>query len=234
MAKAKGHFQQYRAQLALSNNHLALLHEKQGSIKLARSAFQEAISLQREILAEQPGSENGLRDLAATLNNLSFFYAKHEPAKANRCYQETLRLQQQLTNSNPDSQQYQNELALTHSNFGAYCSRQGRPQLAVAAYGKAIRILERLHVSSHDDATSTQTCTTQTSPQASASDNLANDLAVACNNLGLAQDALGDLASSEASFHRAIDVLSNSPLGLATPADASRLAGIYSNLGMAL
>ena len=214
LSKAEENFQQYRAQLALSENHLALLHDKNGNAKSAQAAFEKAIQLQREILAEEPGNEEALRNLAATLNNFSVFCAQHDPAEAARCYQETLSIQQRLVEFRPEHAQYRDDLALTCSNFGSFRAKQGKPQLAAVAYRQAIDILAHL---------------------ATASDDSARDLAVVYNNLGMTQDVLGRVAESEESFRKALDVLQASVRAhLATPMDVSRLGGIHNNLGMVL
>jgi hypothetical protein len=214
LAKAEKNFQQYRAQLALSSNHIALLHDQHGDTQSAQAAFQEAVQLQREILEEQPDDEETLRSLAATLNNLSFFYAKHDPAEAACCYEETLSIQQRLVRCQPEHLQYSDDLALTYSNFASFQAKQGNAQRAVTMYGQAIDILERRHAESlaHDSS---------------------RDLAVAYNNLGMTEDAIGRVAESEVSFRKALQVLQATVHDrLATPMDVSRLGGIHNNLGM--
>jgi tetratricopeptide (TPR) repeat protein len=214
LAKAQDNFQQYRAQLALSENRMALLHDQQGNTESAKAAFEEAIRLQREILAEQPENEESLRSLAATLTNFSFFCAQHDPSVATKCYDETLAIQQRLVDFHPEHSQYRNDLALTYSNFGSFCARQAKPQLAATAYQKAIHILEQLDPADKRNA---------------------SDLAVVYNNLGMTQDTMGLVVESENSFRKALIVLQASvPMQLATPADVSRLGGIHNNLGMVL
>lgn len=214
LANANRNFRQYRMQLALSSNHLALLHDQSGSTQAAKEAFQKAIQLQREIIEEDPQDEEMLRSLAAALGNYSFFCAKHDPAEAAQCYAETLRIQQQLVDSRPEHLQLRDDLALTYSNFASFLANQGELQAAIGAYRQAIGILEQLR---------------QTSPGHE------RDLAVAFNNLGMTQDALGHVAVSRESFRKALHVLEASMQSShATPMDASRLGGIHNNLGMVL
>jgi len=216
LAKANENFQQYRTQLALSSNHLALLHDQNGNTQAAKEAFQKAIQLQREIIEEHPEDEETLRSLAATLSNFSFFCAKHDPAEAAECYAETLKMQQQLINSRPEHLPFRDDFALTCSNFASFHAKQGKLEAAVDSYRQAIDTLEQ---------------TNEASPEHKRD----RDLAVAYNNLGMTQDALGQVAASEESFRKALDALQASlQTVVATPMDISRLGGIHNNLGMVL
>jgi serine/threonine protein kinase len=213
---AEESFHRYRTQLALTNTHLALLQEESGNSAQAEAAFEKAIRLQRQILEDQPDDEETLRDFAATLSNLSVFYAKRDPSRAARCYHETLSIQQRLVSADPASVQYRSDLALTHSNFGSFQARRNMPTLAVPAYRRAITILEQLC-----KETSDRDCD--------------RDLAVCCNNLGITQDALGEFSNAEQSFRYALEVLDSSMrTGETTPTDFSSRGGVYNNLGMVL
>ena len=60
-------------------------------------------------------------------------------------------------------------------------------------------------------------------------------MAVSYNNLGMTQDAIGDVANAEQSFRNALEVLESwRQTGDATPMDFSSLGGIYNNLGLVL
>ncbi len=214
LGQAEENFRQYRVQLALSENHLALLHDQFGHKQSARIRFERAIQLQREVLQDQADDEQALRNLAATLNNFSVFCSQHDPSEAERCYRETLKLQQRLVELRPAKRRYRDDLALTYSNFGSFCAKQRKPLRAVHAYRQAIGILEMLHPSNQDAA---------------------NDLAVVYNNLGMTQDRLSLVAESEQSFRRALDLLQQSPQSReGTPMEVSRLGGVHNNLGMVL
>ncbi len=214
LTKAEDSFRQYRAQLARSEHHLALLHNQQGNVHSARSTFEQALQLQRQIFAEQQNNEQALRDLAATLSNFSAFCARHDPTEAPARYEETLNIQHRLVSCSPDGAQDRDDLALTYSNFGSFCARRGKPQLAVDAYRQAIDLLRQASTGNSSRS---------------------RDLAVVYNNLGMTQDTLGLVADSERSFRLALTLLQASVQSQPrTAMDVSRLAGVHNNLGMVL
>jgi serine/threonine protein kinase/tetratricopeptide (TPR) repeat protein len=217
LAEARENFQQYRAQLALTNNHLALLQNQNGDAQKAESSLQEAIRLQREILGERPDDEQTLRNLATSLNNLSFLYAESDPARAAQCYQDSLRIQQRLSDAHPANVEYRCDLALSHSNVGSLYAKQGKPQRAVESYHRAIAILESVREVAADKEGGSR------------------DLAVAYNNLGMAQNALGRTAEAEGSFRAALQALPSAEQpDDVDPNDLSSSGGIHNNLGMVL
>jgi tetratricopeptide (TPR) repeat protein len=216
LAEARRNFQQYRAQLALTENNLALLQDQNGDFRQAEASLQNAMRLQRGILEEDPDDEQTLRHLAGTLNNLGFLYGRTKLAEAVRCYEEALRIRQRLVDVAPANVKYQSDLALAHGNLGSVKLKQGEPELAADSFRKSIDVLERLRESAGDLECG---C----------------DLAVGYNNLGMTQHRLGKLAEAESSFRQALRSM-DSQIDRAdrTPNDLSSLGGIHNNLGMVL
>jgi len=217
LVEARDNFQQYRGQLALAANHLALLQDQNGDSRQAEASFREAIRLQREILEEQPNHEPSLRNLATSLINLGFLCAESDTLQATKCYKNALRIQRRLVDAHPANIDYQCDLALSYSNLGSLQSKQGTLELAVESYNKSIAVLERLCQVAAD------------------SENCSRDLAIAYNNLGMTQNKLGQTTKAEQSFRKALEVLeSRGEQGDAVPENLSSLGGVYNNLGMVL
>lgn len=214
---ARESFQQYRDQLALSNNHLAMLHEQQGDAVQAEKCYRESIRLQREAVRENRLDTSARRSLAATLGNLAVLRGNVVPADAEALFEESVEWQRALVVEAPQERSLAADLALTHSNRGSFRSGQGRLSEAVESFRAAIVILERLHADGPGDK------------------DAARDLAVSLNNLGMALQRLDDLAGSERSFRTAVAVL---PMDTEDdprrPADCSSRGGIYNNLGLVL
>jgi serine/threonine protein kinase len=216
LAEARKNFRQYRAQLAFTKNNLALLQNQNGDSRRAEASFKNAIRLQREILAEEPGDEQTLQGLAATLNNLGFLYAKSNPAAAVRCYAQALQTQQRLVDAAPGNVKYQCGLALAHGNLGSAQLNRGKPELAAAAFRASITVLERVRQSDDESG-------------------YARDLAISCNNLGMTQNRLGEFAVAESLFRRALGSMGPQIDRVdCTPSDLSSVGGIYNNLAVVL
>jgi len=217
LVEAMENFQQYRGQLALTANHLALLQNQNGDSRQAEASFREAIRLQREILEERPDHEPSLRNLATSLVNLGFLCAQSDAVQATKCYKDALRIQRQLVDARPANSDYQCDLALSYSNLGSLHSKQDKLDLAIESYNRSIAVLERLcHVTANNE-------------------NCSHDLAIAYNNLGMTQNRLGQMAKAELSFRKALEVIeSRGQQADAAPDNLSSLGGIYNNLGMVL
>jgi tetratricopeptide (TPR) repeat protein len=217
LVEARENFRQYRGQLALTANHLALLHNQNGDARQAEVSFREAIRLQKEILSEQPNHEPSLRNLATSLVNLGFLCTESDAVQATKCYNDALRIQRRLVDARPANIDYQCDLALSHSNLGSLLSKQGRLELAIESYSKSIAVLERLCQAAADNG------------------DCLRDLAIVYNNLGMTQDKLGQTAKAEQSFRKALQVLeSRAQQGNDVPGNLSSLGGVYNNLGMVL
>ncbi|MFO0869217.1 MAG: protein kinase [Pirellulales bacterium] len=214
---ARESFQQYRDQLALSQNHLGMLHEQRGDIEQAEKSYRESIRLQREALRENSRSHTARINLAATLSNLAVLQGSRNAADAETLFAECIEVQRELLAESPRDRSLAAALALTHSNRGSYRNRQGKTEEAVESYREAIRRLEPLHQDAPGDAA------------------VARDLAVSRNNLGMALQRLDQLAESEEAFRKAVAVLPQGTAGGASQAaDDSSRGGIFNNLGLVL
>jgi tetratricopeptide (TPR) repeat protein len=205
---------QYQTQLAWSSNHLALLQSRAGLVDEAEEEFLKAVRLQQGVLDDHPRDQQVLHNQAATLGNVGYFFADRDPSRARQFYEQSIAVHQRLVELYPSITKYRRNMAVSHSEFGSFLARQGEPQRARSAHSDAIDILEPLWKQNRDLDS-------------------ARALAVAYNNLGMTQDAIGKLPEALQSFSRARDAQqARAQSELATPADASRLGGIYNNLGM--
>ncbi len=217
LAEAHENFQRYRAQLALATHHLGVLQNQNGERQQAEQSFLEARRLQTEALQERPDDEQALRELAATLDNLSFLYADGDAKRAAACYEEAVRTHERLIAVAPTNETHQHELAQARANYGSFQARQGDGQTAVPMLQEAIVALERIAL---------------LHPQNPAP---ARELAIIYNNLGMVQKSAGSLADAEHAFRSAQRWLA--PLletSARSPGDASSLGGVCNNLAMTL
>jgi serine/threonine protein kinase len=214
LATSHENWQRYRSQLALTHNHLGLLRQQNGDRAGAQQAFQQAVQLQRAMLAEHPHDVEQLQALATTLSNLSCLISATQPDNALVYGREALRLQKELLRLDPSDARTASELAMTYNNLGALYRTGEQYPSAAACYQRAIQLLTRM----------------VDSPSASSAD---RDLAVAHNNLGRVQDVVGDHAAAEASYLEALriqrGVLADRPQ---QAVDLSSLGGIHHNLGI--
>jgi tetratricopeptide (TPR) repeat protein len=215
LAKSHQNWQRYRSQLALTHSHLGLLRQQNGNRSGAQEAFQQAILLQRAMLAEHPDDPEKLQALATTLSNLSCLIGPTEPETAMEYGLEALRLQQQLYQSAPSSVRAASDLAMTHNNLGALYRSQQQFAQAASCYLRAIKLLSEL--------ASSETRIGEAD----------RDLAVAYNNLGRVQDVAGDHAAAESSYLEALGIqrrlLAQRPQ---RAVDLSTFGGIHHNLGI--
>jgi len=166
-------------------------------------------------LEVQPRDPEILRNLAASLNNLSKLCVDADPGRAAQLGERALAYQTQAAALRPEELKYRHDVAVTRDNLGAVQSRQGHVIEAAASYAKAVDIQRDL---------------VREEP---AQNSYRLDLAVSLNNLGSAQSRLRRTAAAERSFRQALDLQES--LVRQNPDDLglqSNLGGIYNNLGM--
>ncbi len=205
---------QYRGQLALSKNNLGLLLQKSGKTVDAEAAFRQAIALEQQLLAENPGDEQTLCHLAASLNNLSLLLGDAKPDESLQAAEEALRVQERLAEQFPAKGMHQSDLALAYNNMGSLLSRRGELQQASDSYRRAIAILSAL-------------------PHTGQSGAGQPDLAVCWNNLGMAQLKLQQFKPAASSFRQAMQQIDRSA-GERDANTQSTFGVMQNNLGMAL
>lgn len=199
--------QQYLIQLAQTSANLALLQQLRGDGEQAMETFEKSVSVYRDVLRNDPDDAVALEGLATTLNNQSVAQREVDLAAGRESCEQSLQIQARLVAMFPKRRAYQRSLAVKQSNLAALDAKLGNHEAALLGYQASISTLKKL-------------------------EDRCSELAVAYNNLGMLQDALGQMVDSEASFRHALEVLpAEDPL---TPVNSSRRGGIHNNLGMVL
>jgi tetratricopeptide (TPR) repeat protein len=127
--------------VATTLNNLAVLYRASQRKKEAEAAYQEALSIRRELTRANP--EACLPDVATTLNNLAVLYSATQRMKeAEAAYQEALSTYRELAQANPEA--YLPDVAGTLNNLAVLYSDTQRMKEAEAACREAEGILEPL------------------------------------------------------------------------------------------
>jgi len=130
-----------QANRALVLNNLANLYSDQNQNKQALQAYQEALSLYKDLAKANPLVYNP--DVAMTLNNLANLYrAQNQNQQALQAYQEALSLRRELAKANPSV--YNPYVAGILNNLAVLYSDQNQHQQALQAYQEALSLRREL------------------------------------------------------------------------------------------
>jgi len=202
---------------ALSKNNLALVLRRAGKLDRAKQLFLEAITLQRQLTTQSPGSDDILVDLAASLSNLGLLQNQLKLKKeAQDSYRSAINLLEQLRSGRPHNSDYQYKVAVAYNNLAsAYLDAQ--PAKAITLHLQALDLLLGVQKERSDQRAVTR------------------DVALTLNNLGAAYSRTTHVDESIRSYEQAIEI----QLGLAGRAPSHRryqvdLAHSHNNLGLVL
>ncbi|MGO9108732.1 MAG: protein kinase domain-containing protein, partial [Thermoguttaceae bacterium] len=206
----------YRRQLGVCQNYLALVLERVGQTDEARRAYAEAIRLQEEVLSTGEDSGQCLVDLALAHANLGRLQnSTGDAAGAAASVARAAGLQEQLLRAAPDDPERLRNLAVTLINLGAlYADRQ--PARSIEHYEKAAAMQKKA---------------VQLQPGESV---YRSELALTYNDLGVVQSRSGAVAQAVESYAKVVDLASE--LVRQSPAQKSykrTLALGFNNLGLA-
>jgi hypothetical protein len=182
-------------QTALQNGQLARQHLQaaEANLEQAQSAVDHFGARAAELLADIPGTE----------------YARHE------LLSEVLQYYERILKRAGDSPRLQADTALTHANMAKISQKIGDKANALAHYGNAERILQRL-VAEEPDVPDHQL-----------------RLARCLNNIGLARHELGQTDNARTVFHRAIEIQERLTGIQESPSEVyTDLALSWNNLGL--
>jgi eukaryotic-like serine/threonine-protein kinase len=208
--------------LARTQNNLGWLCEEVGEFEQAERYYLAALDVQQRQAADDPQDVRTLRDLAATLNNLSMLYSDRDIEAAIRHAQAAFRIHAQLAKRAAEPgwekqgkrHERLHEQALAESNLAALYARVASPDRAIVSYEHAVAALSEL------------------AEEAPHEQRYRSDLALSLNNLGLLRCRLNEHAAAIASFERALgfqqQLVEETP---ENPDSLSRLGGIQNNLG---
>ena len=115
--EANNHNPEAKADLASSAYQLgAVLARLVGRRAEAEDLYNQAISLQREVVEGRDANDEEYRELARFLNNLALLFQGTNPSSANATFEESVRLQRRLVEEHSDVPHYIRELARTLNN----------------------------------------------------------------------------------------------------------------------
>jgi serine/threonine-protein kinase len=159
------------------------LEAQEGGSAEARSQYEKAHDLARQLADAEPESAEARRDLAVSHNKLGDLYLRLGDGKAARDnYQQALDMARRLSDADPTSTQARRDLSVAHNKLGDVCLELGDARAARDSYRKALELRERLA-----DADG-------------AGDQARRDLSVAHSKLGDACLQLGDGKSALESY----------------------------------
>ncbi len=128
-------------QRAKTLNNLGLLYSDQNKNSEAMKAYQEALSIRRELVKKNRDIYNP--DLANTLNNLAVLYrVQNKNSEAMKMYEEALSIRRELVKKNRDA--YNPDLAMTLNNLAVLYRAQNKNSEAMKAYEEALSIRREL------------------------------------------------------------------------------------------
>jgi hypothetical protein len=206
----------YRRQLGVSQNYLALALERAGKSDEARSAYAKAIRLQEEILTAGEDRGKSLEDLANDCSNLGHLQNEMGDVDgAAASIGRAVDLQRQLRRDEPDDPERMRNLAVTLNKLGGlYAEHQ--PERSIKYYEEAAALQKKAADLRPDESV------------------YRGELALTYNNLGVAQSRSGAVADATESYKKVVDLMGE--LVQQSPAEKSyrrTLALGFNNLGEA-
>jgi tetratricopeptide (TPR) repeat protein len=225
-----------RSELALTHSKIGQLAEQIGTTEDAIGAQRKALALLKQLIEEQPQSQELLRHASAVQNNLALALQRTGlTLESRQAFEQAIERQQQLSAMAPADARIQQELALSYNNVGLLLAETGNATEAETAFHKAIEIQKQIIQREPDNAECLRMLAASLNNLASLhkstqdQDKLAlyeqasqhllraslarpqesaikSDLALAFNNLGSTQSRMGKLNLAVTAFTRAIEI----------------------------
>jgi eukaryotic-like serine/threonine-protein kinase len=131
-----------RAEIAAAYARLAKIAHLTGSSDNAIARYQQAISLWKKLVTEQPHNQHYQANLAQTLSNsgVALMAAENELNKAIDTCQQSQKLVESLITAHPESVRLQVELATILLNIAEIQRRQDEPDQAVISLNRVLAI----------------------------------------------------------------------------------------------
>jgi tetratricopeptide (TPR) repeat protein len=178
----------HKRSLAESYSNVGLLQGQHGAKDVARESLLSSIEILKQLHANTPNDPQLRHDLAIGYNNLSFVEREVNWADSEATCREAIDLLEALV-AEEESAAYRSDLALCYNNFGAILAHRDQWEEACESYEKAIDLQRQL------------------TRQAGAVVVYRRDLAVSLNQLGQAQQQLGELPAALQSFGEAEEIV---------------------------
>jgi tetratricopeptide (TPR) repeat protein len=144
LAGAQGADVETRLDVVRSLRVVSLLLQEMGERQEGLTAWQEALSIARNLELESP-TDPVRAALGQCYNGVGVALANlGKPAEALSAYRNALAIRQKLAEANPEVASYQNDLSSSYNNMGAHLYRAGNLSDASAAYLAAVNIRQKL------------------------------------------------------------------------------------------
>ncbi len=136
--KQRGHDPSVRAELAKTYYRLGLIGLEVDTKSVAAASLQEALKIQKQLIASQPGSVDYRETLANIFNALGNFHqAAGQLDSANEAFRAALEVRRKLVDEQPRNSQFRRKLANSYNNLAVVSAREG-------IWSRASRITARL------------------------------------------------------------------------------------------
>jgi|GEM_PF-1326316 len=164
-------------------NNLGILLSDNNDMSGAKSAYEEALQISRQLAAKNP--DIYLQDVAETLNNLgNLLYVNNDMSGAKNAYEEALHIFRQLVTKNPEVNLP--NLATTLTSLGVWLKDNNDMPGAKSAYEEALQIRRQLAGNKPDV--------------------YLRDVAGTLINLGVLLDINNDLSGAKSAYEEALQI----------------------------
>jgi tetratricopeptide (TPR) repeat protein/tRNA A-37 threonylcarbamoyl transferase component Bud32 len=125
----------YRKDLPIALNEVGTALVRTGKLGEASRHYDRALTIGRELLAEQPDDAHLQRELSVVcIRAGEALYLSGEYERAAARYEEALKIRQKLQEENPGSSRARRDVAVAHYFFGQALLELGRAQAAMASF----------------------------------------------------------------------------------------------------
>jgi serine/threonine protein kinase/Flp pilus assembly protein TadD len=209
---------QYRQELALSHDNLAVQLAGLGKEAEAEQQYLKALALQEKLAADFPAVPQYRKELAASHNNLGILLRDlGKRPEAERQYRKALHLREKLVKDFPAVPPYRRDLAASHNNLGILLRDLGKEAQAEPQYRQALALQEKL------------------AADFPAVPLYRQELAGSHHNLGFLLWGLGKMPEAEQQYRKALALKEKLADDFpAVPLYRKELAGSHHNLGFLL
>jgi eukaryotic-like serine/threonine-protein kinase len=134
-----------RRQGSIALENYGDIRQDRGDLAGALKSFQEALTAQKALVAQDAKNSGWQRDLCSTLERIAHVLrAQGKIDSALESYRESLSFREKLDNQNPENSEFQLELSTTLERIGDILNDQGNVDGALEYYNKSLPIREKL------------------------------------------------------------------------------------------
>jgi serine/threonine protein kinase len=194
------------------------MRQRLGELKEAEEAYNDARTLQKQLVADIPTRAEFRRDLARSTNSLGLLFGNTGRQKeAERAHLDALALQKQLVIDFPSQHEIRQDLAITHLNLATVLSTTGRLKEGEIAFNDALTLQKQLVIDLPTNAEYRRL------------------LSVSQKNIGLLYQMTGRMKRAEAAYNDSLDMRKRLVAEFPTKPDFRRdLSLSYVSIGLFL